>query len=253
MAWKIHSDKFERALTGPIVLGRNDFPEDKLLSRRHIEISEHKDHVYVKDLGSTNGTFLRGERLQPHTSAEIRVRDDLRAGRTHFYITSVAAVDGDTAEHFVFGDSERENKSSPGFLARCIWVVLLLSALLDPSLAFGRSIGIVNLAILIAALTGATLCAALLWGWILRNPIRSLWRTSVFVSLAFASAIGFYSLLLYAINQRWPLSRRMATAKISYFCGENFNRYQCAMQTALCPSCVNRTKGVQQRLPSGSR
>lgn len=47
------------------------FLPDTMLSRRHAQIERREDGYYVIDLGSTNGTFVNGERL----SHEHRLRD----------------------------------------------------------------------------------------------------------------------------------------------------------------------------------
>lgn len=59
----------------PILLGRGEdaklrIQHDKV-SRRHCELFERGGHVYVRDLGSTNGTFLDDEQVP--ASAKIRV------------------------------------------------------------------------------------------------------------------------------------------------------------------------------------
>jgi pSer/pThr/pTyr-binding forkhead associated (FHA) protein len=57
-----------------IVLGRERgdilFPEDGYVSGTHSRISLHDDHVFLTDLGSSNGTFLRlrHERVVPNGS-----------------------------------------------------------------------------------------------------------------------------------------------------------------------------------------
>lgn len=64
---------------GVQVAGRNDPPritvdidltdaelgEPPMLSRRHAQIEVSNDTMKIKDLGSTNGTFLKGEKLEP--------------------------------------------------------------------------------------------------------------------------------------------------------------------------------------------
>jgi hypothetical protein len=62
-----------------VVVGRNDEPliavdvdltnselsETPMISRRHLQIAASLDGIVIKDLGSTNGTFLAGVRLSP--------------------------------------------------------------------------------------------------------------------------------------------------------------------------------------------
>jgi hypothetical protein len=42
---------------------RNGFFDSKILSRQHAEIWEDSGKIYIKDIMSTNGTFINGERL----------------------------------------------------------------------------------------------------------------------------------------------------------------------------------------------
>ena len=63
--------------TGDLLIGRNDpqagaLADDPLLSRRHARVSADGGHVYIEDLGSSNGTRVNG--------VTIRDRQLLRPG-----------------------------------------------------------------------------------------------------------------------------------------------------------------------------
>jgi hypothetical protein len=54
---------------------------DRGVSREHARLHTENDQLYVTDLGSTNGTFLAGERLQPNTPTLLRKGAELMLGR----------------------------------------------------------------------------------------------------------------------------------------------------------------------------
>ena len=57
----------------PILVGRSDEARFRLrqdsVSRRHCEFFIEDDAVHVRDLGSTNGTFLDGKEIAAETAA----------------------------------------------------------------------------------------------------------------------------------------------------------------------------------------
>ena len=55
-----------------------------LVSRLHCQLSATSESLHVKDLGSTNGTFVNGKRI---TSAELRDGDRLAVGRVELKIS----------------------------------------------------------------------------------------------------------------------------------------------------------------------
>lgn len=77
------------------ILGRVDpvsnvFPEidlsddghlAKSVSRRHARIIKQKSRVFVEDLGSINGTFVNGKRLQPYVPETLHDGDVLQLGK----------------------------------------------------------------------------------------------------------------------------------------------------------------------------
>jgi len=60
---------------------RKDFllPDDAALSTRHAQITQQRGAYVLEDLGSTNGTFVNGERI---TKTVLRDGDLLRLGNT---------------------------------------------------------------------------------------------------------------------------------------------------------------------------
>lgn len=81
---------FEKPLRSPLVIGKN--PEycqmvisyDRSVSGRHCEIFVSGHYVRVRDLGSTNGTFLDGDRVTD--SADLCDGSILRLGRTELRV-----------------------------------------------------------------------------------------------------------------------------------------------------------------------
>jgi serine phosphatase RsbU (regulator of sigma subunit) len=52
----------------------------KAVSRQHAQILNREDGYYVEDLGSSNGTFVNGRRLNPHAPARLTEHDALQIG-----------------------------------------------------------------------------------------------------------------------------------------------------------------------------
>ena len=77
----------------PIVIGKdqrrcNLIFADSMISRMHCQIQIQNNHIYVRDLNSTNGTWINDQRIQHET--QVRVGDIISlAGRTVFQIIQV--------------------------------------------------------------------------------------------------------------------------------------------------------------------
>ncbi|NJN65521.1 MAG: FHA domain-containing protein, partial [Chloroflexaceae bacterium] len=50
------------------------------VGRRHVRIQLQGAEIFVEDLDSTNGTFLNGQRLLPHTPCPLKHGDEMRLG-----------------------------------------------------------------------------------------------------------------------------------------------------------------------------
>ena len=80
----------EIAIKGPhFVIGRSDEcnlrANSDAISRKHCAISLKNEDVIVRDLGSRNGTYLNGEKVDNPTAMEMG--DQLRVGPLEFLVT----------------------------------------------------------------------------------------------------------------------------------------------------------------------
>jgi hypothetical protein len=87
----------------PILLGRGEEAKFRiqhdLVSRKHCELFERQGWVYVRDLGSTNGTFLNDEQVPVSTKTVVPPGGIVRVGGLSFAVDyqSPVAVDATTA------------------------------------------------------------------------------------------------------------------------------------------------------------
>jgi pSer/pThr/pTyr-binding forkhead associated (FHA) protein len=77
-------------LTSAMVLGRDRrsgfrLDDDEFASGQHARIEPRSDGTWVEDLGSTNGTFVNGERI---TAERLRKGDVVRVGQTELRLES---------------------------------------------------------------------------------------------------------------------------------------------------------------------
>jgi predicted component of type VI protein secretion system len=88
----------EVTLLSGITLGRDGCDvvlSDPEVSRRHAVVAESPEGFTIEDLGSTNGTWVNGERID-HPQP-LRAGDEIRFGNTVWHVrTAAAAGDGRT-------------------------------------------------------------------------------------------------------------------------------------------------------------
>lgn len=53
---------------------------EKGVSCRHATLQRQEDRLMIADMGSTNGTFVNGQRLNPHEPRVLRDGDEIRLG-----------------------------------------------------------------------------------------------------------------------------------------------------------------------------
>jgi len=56
--------------------------DDKLVSRKHAMIKKIKGVFFIRDLGSTNGTFVNGKQIPPEKYVCLQSNDKITIGRT---------------------------------------------------------------------------------------------------------------------------------------------------------------------------
>ena len=80
---------------GKYRVGRDDRAEiiipNPTVSSRHAELEIRGDHVTVRDLGSSNGTFINGVRLEGSSANNVTASDDIQFGSSRIAIEPRAA------------------------------------------------------------------------------------------------------------------------------------------------------------------
>lgn len=105
--------------------------EEKLVSGKHAEISIKNQHVYLKDLGSTNGTSVNGN---PVEEIELQTGDQISIGNYKLIFVTEHGDNDDPDATVIVGqkkppdhaDSDRSQAGSGGKLT---WTLLLIIAI----------------------------------------------------------------------------------------------------------------------------
>ena len=75
---------------GPMVIGREKECDirilDLMMSRKHCQVEKRNDNFYIKDLGSTNKTFVNKNPVDSET--ELKFGDLIEVGGTTFLFTN---------------------------------------------------------------------------------------------------------------------------------------------------------------------
>jgi pSer/pThr/pTyr-binding forkhead associated (FHA) protein len=81
------------------IVGRADdcdpqFTRDPLISRRHCRLDIHPPEISVRDLGSSNGTFVNGRAIGPPDAVELVDGDEIRVGHVVIRVDVEAPAPG---------------------------------------------------------------------------------------------------------------------------------------------------------------
>jgi len=92
----------------PIVIGRSEEAKFRIqqdrVSRKHCELFEQDGRVHLRDLGSTNGTFLNGELIDTSVKHPLESGALVRVGSLEFRIEFESASAGAIAPAIVDED-----------------------------------------------------------------------------------------------------------------------------------------------------
>lgn len=87
-------------ITSRITVGRDPGNkielDDTLASRHHAVIQKVADDFFVKDLKSTNGTFVNGRLVPPGKYVRLRPEDIILIGRTELSLRQFGSAEGGT-------------------------------------------------------------------------------------------------------------------------------------------------------------
>ena len=90
------SRKAAHAVRLPVLVGRSDEAKFRVqqdsVSRRHCEFFLKDDAVFVRDLGSTNGTLVNGERIASSVATAVPPGAEIRVGGIVFRVDYESAA-----------------------------------------------------------------------------------------------------------------------------------------------------------------
>lgn len=85
---------------GTITIGRKPdngiVISDSYISGRHAELTTDNTGTYITDIGSTNGTVVNGQKLEPHERQLLLDGDEIQLGQNTYVFTLLEASDEET-------------------------------------------------------------------------------------------------------------------------------------------------------------
>lgn len=97
------SKEIERMENKTYIIGREGhiYINDPTVSKQHAEIKIVNGEVYLRDLGSTNGTFLiKNNRLVPFREGYVQLHQPIVLGNRQYTIRSLLEIAGAFARHY---------------------------------------------------------------------------------------------------------------------------------------------------------
>jgi len=97
------SEELQHVDSRTYVIGREGhiYINDPTVSKQHAEIQVVNGEVYLRDLGSTNGTFLiKNNRLVPFNEGYVQLRQPIVIGNRQYTIHSLLEIAGAFAAQY---------------------------------------------------------------------------------------------------------------------------------------------------------
>ena len=91
------NEELERIENRTYVIGREGhiYINDPTVSKQHAEIQVINGEIYLRDLASTNGTFLvKNQRLVPFKEGYVQIRQTVVLGNRHYTIQQLLEIAG---------------------------------------------------------------------------------------------------------------------------------------------------------------
>ena len=116
---------------------RNDIQlNDRMVSRKHLNIFRTAKAFYIEDLGSTNGTLLNGETITPGESYKVTEKDTIGIGDSTFQLSDISSPDELTYQPLdssmdQLGGHENSTRERRSRSAKNLQIIYMASELLD--------------------------------------------------------------------------------------------------------------------------
>jgi len=91
------NEELKRIENRSYVIGREGhiYINDPTVSKQHAEIQVISGEIYLRDLGSTNGTFLvKNQRLLPFKEGYVQINQTVVLGNRHYTIQQLLEIAG---------------------------------------------------------------------------------------------------------------------------------------------------------------
>ncbi len=108
---------------------------------------------------------------------------------------------------------------------------LVFVAMLDPNLAYGRSVGLFWSLSILALIVGSVVFCEMVLSRFVKDELRLYLTTTIF-SAALVVA------LFAAADNDYEINKKITSAKIEYFCSDNFKPKTCVLLVNSCPECA---------------